>query len=177
MKEHKNAGFTLVEVIVVIAILAVVIGIGFGGMSILKNADVSKASSQVSSYYEELKSTTMSKVGEWRLEITRDDNDMYHAAIYNGTDRVGDMEELGKYIDIYFKDELEGSNNKITKSSPLIIKIKASTGGVSEISYGGAVKFSSSSGSASTYGTVEIHLSGQKREEFKIYYITGKLVK
>lgn len=176
-EKQKNAGMSLVEILVVFAIVGLLIGVGVGAWAVLKSADVSKSSKNISSYYEKLKSTTMSKTGDWNMKITRDDNDMYYVAMYNGNVMSGEKAELGKYIDIYFKDENDGSLNKITKDSPLIIKLKASTGGVSEITYGSTKKYSSAEGSSSTYGSIQVWLGDSRSKEIKIYYVTGRAVK
>ncbi len=173
----KNAGFSLVELLVVLAIISILAGVGAISWSILKGADVSKASQSVVSCYEKLKTTTMSKTGDWTMKVTRNDKEMYYAGLYDGASSYGGNTELGKYIEIYFKDEKDASATKITKEVPLTVRVKASTGSVSEVICGSTVKYDSAEASDSAYGTIEIWLSGKKSKEVKIYYATGKAVK
>ena len=158
----NNDGITLVEIMAVLAIIAIMVGVGMTSWAVVKNADVSKAGRNIMTAYDKLKTYTMSKNGEWRMEIYKNDKGMYYAGVYcrdavTGLDVAdGDVVELGKYIDIYFKDENESSDIYIDESTPLKIYLKPSTGGVNKIKLGDIVKYDSAGEYESSYGNIEI---------------------
>ncbi|MBE5939264.1 MAG: type II secretion system protein [Lachnospiraceae bacterium] len=178
----NNDGITLVEIMAVLAIIAIMVGVGMTSWAVVKNADVSKAGRNIMTAYDKLKTYTMSKNGEWRMEIYKNDKGMYYAGVYcrdavTGLDVAdGDVVELGKYIDIYFKDENESSDIYIDESTPLKIYLKPSTGGVNKIKLGDIVKYDSAGEYESSYGNIEITYNNLTNKNVKIYYVTGKVV-
>lgn len=72
MKKNRNAGFSLVEVIVVIAIMGVLIGMASTGISLLFSRDAEKCAMEIESGLDKLRTYTMSKKGSWYMKIEQD---------------------------------------------------------------------------------------------------------
>lgn len=81
MKKNKNAGFSLVEIIVVLAIMAVLVGMSATGISLLFSRDAEKCALEIESGLEKLRTYTMSKKGNWHMEIKKESSD-YIMTIY-----------------------------------------------------------------------------------------------
>lgn len=175
MKVNKNnAGMSVIELIVVIALLAILVGAGFASYNVIKNADVTKSTKNFASYYNKLRTYTMSQAGDWSLVISRDSDDMYTAAIYQGSEQKGSALELGKHIELKYQDE-KGGEVAISSALPLTITLKASTGGVNTI-YSGSAKVYESGADTSSYGIFKAERNTHD-SQIKIYYVTGKALR
>lgn len=128
MKNKKNAGFSLVEIIVVIAIMAVLVGMTSVGISLMFSRDAEKCATEIEGGLDKLRAYSMSKKGKWYMEIKQEvsDNNIY-MTIYRDEGsgyEIFEQENLGSraslisgYITIEF-NKANGSVSKVNGSAP-----------------------------------------------------------
>lgn len=123
MKKNRNAGVTLVEVIVVIAIMGILVGMSSVGISLMFGHDAEKTAVDIEGGLDKLRSYSMSKSGNWYIEI-RDDGSRSQWTIYQDGVPV-EEKDLGVKADL----------------NPDLIDIRFDrvSGGVSGVSYDGSV--------------------------------------
>lgn len=95
---HDNRGVTFVELIVVVAILAVMAASATYGITMLVSADAKKASKNLYQAVSELRNDTLSQTGEWWGELKRTSaNGQYAFTIYK-KDSEGNVTEKDKQM-------------------------------------------------------------------------------
>lgn len=83
MSKMEDKGFSLVELIIVVAIIAVLGGVALTGMSLLTNKAVDECAKKIQIALEGNRSTTMGKYSGY-LEFTADSNGVYVEEFING---------------------------------------------------------------------------------------------
>lgn len=73
--ENKNAGFSLVELIVVIAIMSIMLGMTGIGISLMFSRDAEKCAVEIEGGLDKVRAYSMSKPGIWYLEVKQDPTD------------------------------------------------------------------------------------------------------
>lgn len=171
-KKLNNKGFSLIELIVVIAIMVALVGAVFASSSILDGSYVRDAESGIKDYITMARSKSMSVAAkEWYMTITKD-GDMYVARLCKTTEdgedvvtTIVDEQELGKKVDITFGKG--ASMTHIDSTVDLKIYFKRSTGSVDKVVVGGIEQDKTGIGYIGvTCGTYEITM--------KVFYNTGK---
>ncbi len=71
-KKSKKAGFTLIELIVVVAVIAVLVGSSVGSLVSVQRRKATKVGKLIDSELSILASHAYSRDGDWRLAFTRD---------------------------------------------------------------------------------------------------------
>lgn len=196
-KRYKNKGFTLVELIVVIAVMAVVIGGLIVGIGSINRADAQKVSRYLNSELDSLRTSTLSVNADWKLKITTEDGKTV-INTYKNNECV-DTFRCGSRISLSYKDEAEAVEESITASGgealasgrTLSIAYRKDNGRFKSISTsdtdtnsssgdetGGNVteyiKSSTATEKKSTYGI--IYVKGRnKTYEVKLWYATGRV--
>lgn len=130
-KIKNNQGLTLVELIVVIAIISVITGMTTLGISFLTNSRVKKAYSELLSSYSEARLNTMSKTNASDLKLTFDDG-KYYVEIGN----QGRSEILSNPYSISYFDSNNVEHNIDASNPSLTISFYRATGGIKPISAG-----------------------------------------
>lgn len=92
--KFENKGFSLVELIIVVAIVAVLGGVALTGMSLLTSRPVDECAKKLQVALEGSRSTTMGKYSGY-LEFTADSNGVYVKEYINGVAN-GDKVKIGK---------------------------------------------------------------------------------
>lgn len=181
MNNKKDSGTTLIELLVVVAIMAILIGAAFTGYSMLKNANVKKASSYISTMLSECRGDAMSQDAyEWNVVITEDEVviNKVVATVTAGKTTYNTIEvnskDLPGSIDMIFKNSaglrLEYGSDAMKIDSVKIV-FKNLTGAVKRVSYsyGGAYV------DADTTGYCELEAQkGSNSRLVRLYYLTGK---
>lgn len=80
--KNKNKGFSLIEIIVTIAIMAIVTGAAVSIYSFINTHRIEKLAGNTADCLNDLRSDSMSKQKEYCLVIRRDDDDNYLGEIY-----------------------------------------------------------------------------------------------
>lgn len=139
--KKNNDGFTLVELIVVIAMLVIFIGAISVNIGRLTGYDAKEGYKKISSAITENKIETLGKAkmtGDIYLEIYRDDTDknLYVQTIYNGrtSKDVVDKTKLNKRGRASVSYELsDGTQKDATSSDPLVICFNRASGAIVDI--------------------------------------------
>lgn len=79
--QQNNKGFSLIELIVVIAIMAILIGGVSSGMALLARGNVQKATNKIYSDLNLVRTRTLTVNADWKLVIVKEDNG-YKAKTY-----------------------------------------------------------------------------------------------
>lgn len=183
MGKNRNSGTTLVELLVVIAILGIMVGAAFTGYSLLKNANVKKAVSTVSTMMSECRGDAMSQDAyEWNMVITKEKVviNKVIATVSEGkttyTTTEVNSKSLSDSIDLMFSNSdgisLEFGEDDADIDSVKIV-FKELTGAVKSVSY----SYSGAYVNTDLNGYCEISAEkGSKTSLVRLYYITGKNV-
>jgi len=171
--KKDNKGFSLVELIIVVAIMAVLTGFIFFSFSLLTGQEARQCAVNLSTALDKEKNYALTRSGtaDCYLEITKE-TDGYYAAYYapknalvdgtgSGDFVLLDKEKIGKQR-VSISCEINGSTVVLT-GSPLRITYNRITGAFKNVSAGG------SSGSCEKI-TVELG----RTYEFTLYPATGK---
>lgn len=110
MKKSKKAGFTLIELIVVVAVLAILVGFSIGSMASVNRRKATRAGKIIDSELTLLASNAYSREGMWRLTFDYIESEDCYQIIqqYNTSNDVdGDwvdfsQKKLSSNIDLSF---------------------------------------------------------------------------
>lgn len=104
--KFNNTGFSLIELIVVIAIMAALVGISSFGISLAFSQDANRCATTLNDAITETRMLSMSKQGDFSLVISKDSSDMYIAKILKEIPGGGTLSTEAEY-------NLEGESKKI----------------------------------------------------------------
>lgn len=151
--KSDNRGFSLVEVVVVMAIMVVLVSTSVSALSYLVRGDIKKAAKTLYSSIASNRTNSMAKSGDWIYTVSYEDNHFVLRSICDGTE--------------YDKEVLSDRVNSITiGGNPLSsIKFMKSTGAVSSIN---------GTDVTAGYADIVITISGNTRT-LRLYYLTGKI--
>lgn len=120
-KKSKKAGFTMIELIVVITILAILVGMSAASMISVSRRKATRAGKLIDSELTLFASNAYSKDGVWRMEFRLDPNDGCYVLTqqYNTDEALADGKwvdysrvKLGADVDISFGgDDYDGDNS------------------------------------------------------------------
>ncbi len=132
MSNAKNKGFSLVELMVVIAIMAVLTGLAGIGFGVVTGAKIKTASKEVKSALLDVRTTTMGKEGNY-VAVLQDNGNKKMVS-------VGKLDEKGKFL----------SSRDIELDSSIVITAQLSSGEKTLDASGLVFSFKKSSGSFDT---------------------------
>lgn len=164
-KLKDNRGMSLVELIVVVAILAVMVGVGLTTFSAVSGADVRECSGDMYSAIGRTRISTMGKKST-RLIISKDaaDGGIYVQEEIEGN--LGDRKRIGKSsVSVnYIEDNGSGGQTTVnlTPGAELILAFDRGSGAFKEIS-------------PSTYCTGITVSKGSHVRNITLYPVTGKI--
>lgn len=173
----NNRGFSLLELIVVIAIMAILVGVVVASSSMMDSSYVKEMERGIEDYVNMAKSKSMSvSAKEWYMELTVEDGEYVTRLCkteeidVEGTTELRtttvDEESYNNRVTVSFDDGVNA--REISASMPLYIYFDSATGRVNRITVGG-VDANLSNG----IGRLEIS-SGSYDIVLKLYYNTGK---
>lgn len=127
----NNEGLSLVELIVVIAIMAIIAGASSIGVSFAFSRDAHQCAVKLNDAIYTARMNSMSKAGAYYMEVKMQDGE-YVAVINDGTSEVYNekISENGKIKNIAF--ELNGAGDNISDSKSVKIVFDKSKGNVRE---------------------------------------------
>lgn len=142
-ERNKNKGFSLIELIVTIAVMAIVTGATMSIYSWIKSHRLKSMAENVNDAIGDLRSITLSKGGKYQLVIRKDGND-YIAVIQTGNTQPDgtviwtDMREkttIGSKGDIYFDDAGTSTRKSVSDTVQIIIQYTKADGSFSSIKW------------------------------------------
>lgn len=169
-----NKGFSLIELIIVIAILAVVTGVSFVGLGYLYNSNVKSTIKKINTSLLQTQSyTTAKSVGgrDIYFKLYQDSGDYYTAMCREDSSgneiKLQEPEKVGKKnltVKYVASDGINVNEVDINSSNSLKLYFDRSTGGLLPMANGG-----------STYcSKIEISVNGLSKCSVTISKITGK---
>jgi len=183
-KVNKNAGFSLVELIVVVTIIAIMVGGSFAGFSMLARGDSKKAVKNISSQITELRTNTLSVAGNWFAEIYMKDNS-YRIDIKKKItlpDGITTSEELvsstaiGSKIVISYVDFVYTDKKDINESNKLVISFMQGSGKVNQVKLiNSDLSETPLVGPLSKSGDIIVSVKSSTSNSLTLWYLTGKL--
>lgn len=125
----NNAGFSLVELLVVIGILSIMTGASALGMNFAFSRDASKCATRLNDAIYMARMDSMSKQGDYFLEIKKEDND-FVAIINDGSSEVyhEKISEHGRISNIAY--DLNGTGDNISDTKIVKIEFDKAKGNV-----------------------------------------------
>lgn len=90
----NNYGLSLVELIVVIAIMGILVGGASMGISIVFSKDAAKCATSLNEAIYTTRMKSMSKVGNYTLTINQNSNSVYMASIDDGSGATNSIENI-----------------------------------------------------------------------------------
>ncbi len=182
-KKLNNKGFSLIELLVAIALMGILVGLAAYSITVMRAGDTKRASKTMSGEIAAMRSNTLAVAADWQYEIVNDDGTYKLYTYKNG--EVHDYTNLGARLKLYYISKEGGAETEIAKDTKLIIKFvqgSGKVGGMYTVS-SGDMNVMSDITTASTvtdrkgYCTLKAtNATGGGAEDFKLYYETGTVV-
>lgn len=160
-----NRGFSLVELIVVILIMAIMAGGAVMSAVVIHDADVSAAADELVAMLTSTRKTSIAREdGTVRLVLTMED-DKYYACMYYDDDNDSSTDEVvldkqklgGKSIKITVSGIVGAADKVVTASNPVEFHFKKANGSLNE-------------------AYTKIKIEGSKTEEITVIKETGRCI-
>ncbi len=138
MKMKKNnKGFSLVELVIVVAIIVVIGGFAFTGMAILSSKPVDECAKKIQVALEGNRNTTMGKLSA-SISFYRDSNgDIYVEEVIDGATPY--VKQIGSDVDVTYKDAAGNSYSLPVSPSKLTMSFDRASGSLKPLSGGSYV--------------------------------------
>ncbi len=175
-QDNSNKGFSLIELIVVIAVMVVVTGFIVYGVSVLSSGDANKASKTIYNQLTSTQRSTLSMSGKWSLEIINNSG-TNTLNIYrdDGTgNQLQTSEKLGSRIELSYNTKNdEASAQQLGNGDRLIVTFERSTGKILDVTKNGSSIYDS--------GKTDLYIMANGRGSssnytVKVIYATGKII-
>lgn len=173
-KKNRNKGFTLIELIVTIAIMAIVTGATMSVYSFIKTNRLRALSENVNDVISDLRSATLAKSGNYSLTISYDSSKKSYIAQITKSETKPDgsvshimykTKSIGTKGEIYCKDS--GSEYKLSDGYSINIRFNKADGSFS------AVNFSKSGHTVNNVTEIYVEYAGNVKT-VKLITLTGK---
>lgn len=172
-RKHKkpliklNSGMTLAELLVAIAIIAVMTSVAAIGIGMLSSGDSKKASGALRNALSEVRTSTLSIEAKWEAVLRNNDGEFEAVILRDGSEM--EVYDLGTRINITFFDSKTAAECTLGDGEELIVTFSKSSGSVSKITYRGS-DFSMEGSSL----TFLVNSSSKGEYEVVLWYATGK---
>lgn len=159
-----NRGFSLVELLVVVAIMGVMVGVASLSYVVVSKSNVKKAASLIDDAISSCRERAMTKTGKWSVKISDGLVEIIH------DDVVMDSSELPSSVNVYVS-ETDGrlSGTKIgTDITSVSVTFRTLSGDVEEVTPTGIKT------DTGTSCYIMCKYKDKKTSTVKLYYSTGK---
>lgn len=174
----NNSGMSMIELIVVLAIMVLLVGGVIGLTAYLNSGDLTKSSKAVHNLLSDVKNKTMSIYGSWDGRIKYEDEQF--KLLTEKNNEVLDVKELGYRVSIGYYDggTLNGDTVEdatayydLTTAGDLSFVFNQATGAIEEFKIGDSDNLAE----ASTYGYFRVYTTSSSYY-LKVFYKTGKVI-
>lgn len=168
----KNAGFSLVELIVTVAILGVAVGFAALSYSIVSKSNVNKTTGYISDALAMCRQRSMASAGQWEVVIENGCVEVVKTSKNDGTavSEVISSMALPARVDVYAAESKGVYTNKIDSTQPLRISFNMLNGDIKDV----VINSGSIKTTGSNYCYISCRYKDKKEQWVKIYYATGK---
>lgn len=168
----KNAGFSLVELLVTVAILGVAMGFAALSYSLVSRSNVNKTVGYISDALSMCRQRSMASAGQWEVVIENGSVEVVKTSKNDGTavSEVISSQALPSHVDVYAAESKGVYTNKIDSTQPLRISFNMLNGDIKDI----MVNSGSIKTAGSNYCYISCRYKDKKEQWVKIYYATGK---
>ncbi len=123
-KENINKGFSLIEIIVTLAIMAIVTVSAVSIFSMIKSEKIKSLAGKTNDAISDLRSKTLTKSGKYELIIRYDSSKGKYVAELNHNDIIESTEVLGNVGTIYCVNKSSGDEYELKSSDKYEIHLK-----------------------------------------------------
>jgi len=117
----NNKGFSLLELLIVVAIMSIIAGVAMVGVSVIASADSKKMSKSLYSDINTLRTKTLSVEGNWSLKISKSDKNYKFELMKNG--EVIQSNTGGRRVNLSFYTKFDSNNKRDTSDTSSIFTI------------------------------------------------------
>lgn len=177
-EKHNNKGFSLLELIIVVAIMAVIIGIMVVSMTVVAKGNAKKAAKNLYNSINTLRFDTMSVNADWYMIITKDSKGYKFTTYKDKGDETGSVYKVlnaGASVNIqYIADDSDGNASHTTTDltsdtfENMEIKFRKDTGAFEYVKVNGRPVMTG------TKGTFKV-TSGNSEHQVTLWYKTGRI--
>lgn len=180
--KRNNKGFSMMELIVVVAIMSLLVGLIGYGVSMITAGDTKRASKTISGEISTMRTNTLAVMGQWQYEIANDGGSVKIRTYKDGVEQ--DYTNLGSKIRVKYRVSENASEVDLNSGQKLILTFVQSSGKVNDLQLTSGDDVNKASTLSEDHsikgsGCCEFQItvaSGKKAEGFKLYYETGKIV-
>lgn len=171
----NNHGFSLLELLIVIAIIAVVTVATMFGINVLSKGNAKKMNKNLYSSISELKTTTMSKTGDWKITIGKSGNEYVITTYQNDNVKETYKCSASRVSITYTNDDGSGSGTSYNLADDtMTIEFSREDGSCKSVKYGSTELKDAGGSSKAMYGTFIVASSGTKYTS-ELWYATGRV--
>lgn len=128
----NKKGFSMIEVIICLAMLAILSVSAFSLSGHIKYANTKKCAKLLNQTLEQSRMTSMSKAGKWKLYLYRYDGELYYNLTNEASlDKSKGRKVGGSKINLYYMEKGSSSETKLSNTKVLQIGFERSTGAYS----------------------------------------------
>ena len=151
MKVKDNKGFSLIEIIITLALMGIITTISMSLYGSLSNSKVKSATTELNDQLSNVRTNTMSKKGAWSLTVSND-NGKYYATIYR---------DMGSEV-LTYEEIVLGSESDISIKVEKMTELASGSYNTmwTELSNGTSVTMMYNSGSGACMKNVDYYVTG-----------------
>lgn len=168
--KSDNGGFTLVEVIVVVAIITVLSAFSFNALNYVNKGDIKEATNTLYSEIISSRTSSMARTGNWQFRVGHNGTSFVLETIWDQ-----EVDSVSSVPLSYRVDSIKATYNGTTMNLSTI-EFQKNTGAVKKITGDAGVLYDRNLPGASLagYSDIVLNLDGNERT-LRLYFLTGEI--